>query len=219
MKTFNSIKGIAMLMLCLSISQLSLAQGVRFGLSAGYNLSKIQIDGMEDLDKKPGYQFGFFVSTPVAERFIVQPGMRYVQKGGKYRENDEYDIGNGTNIKYEYRTDVTLSYLEIPVEFKYFFTHRFNISAAPYISFLLNDKLMETSGECIGDACTAVENEIDDEEDDLQNTDLGIGIGLGYDITDHISFSANYQFGMNSLTEEDVDAFNRMMSFTVGYTF
>ena len=83
----------------------------------------------------------------------------------------------------------------------------------------MNDKIAAYSGACVGDACTAIEEDLDGEDIELQKMDFGVGVGLNHDISDHFSISTQYQFGLGNIFENEVDAYNNVLSFSITYTF
>ena len=219
MKTINSLKIMIGVIAMISTLQQANAQGIGFGIKGGYNNSNIQIDGEVDTDFKSGYHFGLFISKPITEKFIISPSVLYTSKGGNFKESDVYELESGTEISSEFRTNINLSYVEVPIELKYMLTQKFSLSAIPYISFLVNDKMEMYYGECVDGSCTAVKEELDEEFVEFNSTDYGVGFGMGYDINSHLILSAQYQLGLASLIKDDVDAFNRMFSISLGFKF
>ena len=106
-----SITAIMVLALITSIN----AQELSFGIRAGFDMQNIngkEFDG-DKLENTliPGFNAGINVEIPIAEDFVIQPGLLYSTKGAQLKEIDG-ELINGT-------VKLNLSYIEMPINFIY----------------------------------------------------------------------------------------------------
>ncbi len=209
-------KSILLMAMMIIGSSITLAQGI--GIEAGLNLSKWEGDAVESSDMRLGYRIGISYQASLGDKLILEPGILLSRKGTQEEYSESFDITEFTSMSYKDKFEVTLTYLEIPVLFKYFPDDKFNVSFGPSLSFLLNNNVEFTSIQCIDDSCTGTKEE--DEFDEIRNTDFGLIFGLGYRITEHLTLNANYHLVLYTL-DSDVEEviFNRLLSLSLGFRF
>lgn len=93
----------------------------------------------------------------------------------------------------------SVSYLRIPIMAKYFVADAFSIQAGPSIAFKV-----------------AADDTVDD---GIKSMDFGLGLGLGYDITENIFVDARYNLGLANISEGAGDTKNTGIQVGVGYRF
>ncbi len=184
MKKSLIVFGIALLG---SITMLS-AQS--FGLKGGLNMGTLSGDDADDeLSALVSFHVGAYASFDLGDKLKLQPEVVYSGEGAK---DDDFDY--------------KLTYINIPVMFKYYVAEGFNVHAGPQIGILTKAEITD------GDASVDI-------KDDFESTSIGAGFGLGYDL-DKINFSARYNLGLVSiLKNEDSDLKNNAIQISVGYTF
>lgn len=96
-----------------------------------------------------------------------------------------------------------LDYVAIPIMAKYFVTNGLSLEAGPQISFNTTSEV-EADGESV-------------ELDDVKTTDIGLGVGLGYEFM-KIFLQARYNMGLVDVVE-DADVRNSVFQISVGYKF
>lgn len=87
-----------------SVAMLNAQTGL--GLQAGVNFSNITGKNMDNFKMKTGFQVGANYNIPVADQFVVQPGLNYLQNG--------YKISTSGG-----KSTTTYSYLQLPVLFQF----------------------------------------------------------------------------------------------------
>lgn len=184
------------------------AQETRFGVKAGANLANFTGD-VEDAKSKVGFQVGGFAEIKLTDKFAIQPEVLFSTQGAKEEGSDVFS---------SYENKVNLSYLNVPVMFKYYVAEKFSLEAGPQIGFLLSakSKYKETvDGETYSDDV--------DVKDAFKSIDFGINFGAGYDFTENLSVGLRYNLGLSNIaeTEEGSDAKvkNSVFGLAVGYKF
>ncbi len=211
-------------LLFLSLPETKAQDGWNFGLSGGLNIAWISqptVTG-EPLDGTFGsrltYNVGLFAEYGFNERFFMQMGLNFDQRGFTYKESD----GNKS-------TDVTLKahYLEVPFLFGYTFIEKekFDLYGllGPSFAYLTGGRI---KGENV---VNGVEGEIDQKITDTYNsTAFGIKIGLGFEVPfadkqGATFFDVRYNFGLGDNINQNgyyedtsVKATSQVLSFVVG---
>ena len=188
------------LILILSISISSFSQN-KFGVFAGVSNSTIS-DGFLGkfyLGNEMTFHIGGLYEFKLTEKIDFRPKIVYSQQGD--REKNDYTFIDVRSVDYK------LSYLNIPLNFKFF--NKPYLIIGPQIGFLLStDKQSLNFGN--------VES----------NIDYGANLGFGYDFK-NIFVEFNIYQGMNTLIEtESVNGFatgfdgtNTVLQLSVGYYF
>ena len=192
------------------------AQEVKFGVKGSLSLSNFTGDTNGfDWKSKVGFNAGGFVEIKFSEKFALQPEVLYSLQGAKIKEEETY------NGDYYYYNDqkFNLSYINIPVMFKYYVIDKLNIEAGPQIGFLVSAKSKFETIEGF-DKYSGKE----DVKNSFKSVDFGLNFGAGYDFTENISAGVRYNLGMSNIakTEEGQDDFkvhNNAFSLSVAYKF
>ncbi|HTG56738.1 MAG TPA: porin family protein [Niabella sp.] len=177
------------------------AQAGRFGVNAGVNFSNITGKDAPDAYKlKTGFQAGVTYDIGIADDFVIQPGLSYVQNGAKY---------DGFDVKTE------LNYLQLPVTFQYqpeLGTGHLLLGVGPYV------------GMGIGKVKTVINNSSfsgDWDQANLRKFDAGGKLLAGYQLSNGLSLNLNANLGLVKLADVDNPPTTNNTSFgvTVGYKF
>ena len=114
MKTQSKIATLVTV-LVIGLSSMVSAQGISFGIRAGFDMQNINGKDMagDKLTNKliPAFNAGINVEIPIAPEFYVQPGLLFSTKGAKL---DKYEY-EGTLL--ESSVTRNLSYVELPINF------------------------------------------------------------------------------------------------------
>jgi opacity protein-like surface antigen len=190
------------------------AQDVKFGVKGGANISNWT--GKDTKGASAQYKFGFniggFAEIKISDQFAIQPEILYSTQGRKSVNGWYYLDGKYTQS--EVKCD--LSYINIPVMFKYYAESKFNLEAGPQIGFL-------TSAE----VSTRV-NEFNrtikqDAKGTFESVDFSLNFGLGYDFTDQMAVGFRYNLGLSNILKGDANAdakiHNTVFSLSMAYKF
>jgi len=203
MKTIFCLSGMILLI------NYSYAQKASFGVTAGATLSsyKVTIESVSlTSDSRVGFTAGVVASCPIGQSFSFRPGLNYTQKGGKL--SDDYG-----------KDEITLNYLEVPLDFVYN-THstkgKFFAGAGPSISLGLSGKEKFDGGSediKFGGGDDA----------DFTAFEAGVNILAGYQFSNGIFFAANYNAGLSNIAPDDPEFdskyHNRYFGLRLGFMF
>lgn len=185
------------------------AQKAEFGVKGGLNIASLIFVGEGAPVTTPlvGINAGGFVEVKISEKFSIQPELLYTTQGSNFDlavdfEGDQYDTDNSFK----------LSYINIPVMFKYYVDKKFSLEGGPQIGFLTSSKL---EVKVLGQSVTQ------DAKDYFESVDFGLNIGAGYDFTKKLSASIRYNIGLINIGSDefatgDDKVSNRVLSISLG---
>ncbi|HEY4618626.1 MAG TPA: porin family protein [Flavobacterium sp.] len=189
------------------------AQDVKFGLKGGLNLSTWTGDTEgADLKSRVGFNAGGFALIKLSEKVSLQPEVVYSTQGTKI-DNFTANVG-GT----DYTGDINfnLSYINVPVMFKYYVAEKFNLGAGPQVGFL-------TSAESVTKLNGYSQTDTQDVKDSFETVDFGLNFGAGYDFDAHFSADIRYNAGLSNIAKtepgDDTKMHNSVLSLSLGYKF
>jgi len=177
------------------------AQAGRFGINAGVNFANINGKDAEGTKLKTGFQAGVTYDIGLADEFVLQPGVSYVQNGTKIKDDEA-----------EGRRD--LNYIQVPVTFQYqpvVGTGNLLLGVGPYVGFGVG-KVKGIVSEGGKDSHTW-------DEMKFNKVDAGGKLLVGYQLGMGLSFNLNANLGMTKLPKDDNKAHTTSFGVTVGYKF
>jgi hypothetical protein len=206
------------------------AQNVRWGIEGGVDLNYLRLlPGGETSNNKTG-GFGGVLADIGGGHFTLQPGLRYIYKGGEF--NNTYQ---DAFWRVETTSKLGLHYIEMPINVVWHSggsANGFMIGAGGFVSYLAggNDRFRITTQSMLEGAppATVVEGHEDVNIDDVSKGgtsrwDAGIGTFIGYQFAGGVFLKAGAEWGMvdlrrNMLTGEYY-ARNTNVLFSLGYMF
>ncbi len=197
----------------------SFAQESGFGAKLGLNLANITGD-VEDNSMRISINLGGYYTYMISDKFGVQAELVYSGQGYKQKETtttETFDPGFGLPLQTITVTNpevvLALNYINIPIMAKYYFTESFSVLAGPQIGILLSANA-KFDDDNIDDV---------DVKEDLNTTDIALGIGLEYALESGLNFSARYNIGMTTLEKDLADGQdgikNAVIQIGVGFMF
>jgi len=163
-----------------------------FGIKAGMNVSSLSTEeGLSDQGSKIGFYGGLFMNAPLSEQFSIQPELIYSQYG------DKYDYVNPLNDQ-RYSYSRNLDYIALPVMFQYNATPSFYLEAGPEFGLLVSAK-NKAKNESQNDVIDTSGNY----KDNLNNFNVGVGLGAGYYFTPNIGITARYTAGLTDINKSE----------------
>lgn len=181
------------------------AQAGRFGVFAGSNFASIKGKDATKTKLKTGFQAGVTYDIGLADEFVLQPGVSYVQNGTKIKDDEA-----------EGRWD--LNYIQVPVTFQYqpaVGTGNLLLGVGPYVGFGVGKIKIKEYVE--GDNNKASK---DWKDMDLKKFDAGGKLLVGYQLGMGLSFNLNANLGLANLSDnKDKKFHNTSFGVTVGYKF
>ncbi|WP_322550298.1 porin family protein [Flavobacterium psychraquaticum] len=182
---------------------------IKFGAKGGINFANLAGDDADGAKMFVGFNAGFFIEIPVADKLVFQPEILYSAQGSK-SEGPLFVDGSVYNVEATFK----FNYINIPLLFKYEIADKFSLEAGPYVGFLTSAKLKAN--------IQGVGSETIDAKDMLKSTDFGIAIGMNYEFTDVIFANARYQSGLTEIGDAEGnnnDIKNSVFQIGLGFRF
>lgn len=172
------------------------------------DLSEVEILNLRSASPKvlPSFFVGGYVNFAISDRFQVEPGLYLASRG--------YQITNTVATFIQVEVTNRAYYLELPVYARVFLTDDLNVFAGPQLSLLLSNNF-NTDLSLAGIVGTDFDSDADET---LNNFDLGLALGVGYQLPVGFNIQAGYDIGLIPFSE-DVKAYNGVWKLGVGYSF
>ncbi|MBR5639507.1 MAG: PorT family protein [Muribaculaceae bacterium] len=157
------------------------------------------------------YQGGVFFEYRIADRFAVAPEIVFAAQGNKWSDNyDIYDMETGYVIgEAKYSQTEHVNYINVPVMLKYYVAPSLSIDLGPQV------------GYCIYSKCSVDDDGVKytyDQKDDTKKVDVGIGLGLTYNIAKDVFVQGRYTMGLTKVFKGG-EAKNGNAQIAIGYRF
>lgn len=225
----NLLKTILVTLLVVSSITIKAQQ---FGITAGLNLSNMNIENNEELYSSSylniaGIHLGINVEIPFNDKFSFEPGIIYSQKGAKKSETTTFDY----QYYYTYSGNAKLHYIDIPMPLKANFEvsndTKIFLKFGPYLGYGLSGVVNEYYeenyyGETYSESTTEDVNWGNDPEtDDLKRIDMGLLMGTGIQYQQFV-LGINYNLGLINISAYQYNGNkidNRVLQFSLGYKF
>lgn len=197
---------------------------VSFGVRGGATQASIDGEAMQSFQdlvtatggavstqNKTGFYGGGFVNIPVSDKFSIEPGLNFSQKG--YELRGKLGI-KGTNL-IGGRSRLNLNYVELPLLAKANL-NGLQLFAGPQVAYLANANLHTTAG-AFG---FNVVNDRRDVKDQFNELDVSLTGGVGYEFTNGFRVQAAYDHGLSRINSgQNIEAYNRAVKVGVGFRF
>jgi len=174
-KTKNMKAVLFILLLAVGVS--ARAQHFSAGLKAGANISNFTGGDFSDVKKKAlvGFYGGGFLNFWIGQNFSIQPEALVSTQGAKIEDDGNYK----------------LTYINVPVMFKYKSTSGFYVEAGPQVGFKISESIPDQTIK-----------------DFAKNLDLSIGAGLGFQSASGFGVGARYLAGLSKVGDFDASIGN-----------
>ena len=174
-------------------------------------------NGNEEVDARTGIKVGASATIPMQERFSLQLGGNYVQKGGRGPLEGD-DLSLSQNLDY-----IELSGLGVFNLMPSESAASVYMLAGPAVAFNVKCEV-EVMGEFVGEeGAITLTSKTDCEDSTINTVDFGItgGIGTEMAMSERMTFSVEllYTLGILSIAEDVGDVKNRAIALQVGVGF
>ncbi|PIE77960.1 MAG: hypothetical protein CSA15_10300 [Candidatus Delongbacteria bacterium] len=184
----------------ISISINSQSSKIKFGLKSGINLSKYtpeQYAGnlkLANYQRKVGFYIGGFTNIKVSEKIKIQPELLFFTQGTKQvfenitlMDSDGIYLGAG-----DIEEKISESVISLPVVLQYFIINKFNLEGGIQLGYIINrkEKIIKNPFNHSLDSINK-NNQIN-----YDKFDLGINIGLGYNLIENLRVNIRYFLGL-----------------------
>ena len=158
------------------------------------------------------YQGGVFFEYRISDKFAIAPEIVFAAQGNKWSENyDIYDKETGDVIG-EAKITMTdhVNYINVPVMLKYYVVPSLSIDLGPQVGYCIYSKYtIDDDG---------VKN-TGDEMNETKKVDVGVGLGLTYNIAKDVFVQGRYTMGMTKIFKIGDDVKHGNAQIAIGYRF
>ena len=171
------------LLIALTIFGLTQANAQNFGFKGGYNYSSFNGDVAKDNTLKglSGFYVGALLELPLGDVLSLQPEVIYSRQGAAWEQK---------NILGEFKKDLKLDYLNIPVMAKVNLGPLF-LQGGVQFGFLVDKpEVSYTAGN------RRISQTVD--KDAYASFDFGVGAGLGVNLNQHFFVEARYTHSLTN---------------------
>ena len=173
MRTRNLIYVLAVCAMILSFTNAKAGGGEnKFGITAGLNMANVAGDNASDNSMKMGLNAGAVVDLGLSDNFSINASVLYSQMGDQSKASSSNKLN--------------LNYITIPILAKYRLSSGLNFFAGPYLGFLMSADYKSSAGSV-------------DVKDQVQSTDFGLHVGVGFQLEGGLGFNARYGLGLSNL--------------------
>ena len=173
----------------------------KFGAKIGANYSGFNVNGSSSYTNAFGYHLGIISEYELSNSFSLQPEMIFIQKTGG--RGTPSDLPGGTITS-------DLTYIDIPLNGKYYITNGFAVEFGPQLDILVNEKTEVDFYDS-----NQTDNSIDIETNGIQ---FSMNLGLSYKIIDKYLIQFRYSHGLSDVYK-DLEAKNSVFAISIGYFF
>ena len=176
------------LLIALTIFGLTQANAQNFGFKGGYNYSSFNGDVAKDNTLKglSGFYVGALLELPLGDVISLQPEVIYSRQGAAWEQK---------NILGEFKKDLKLDYLNIPVMAKVNLGPLFLQGGVQFGFLVGKPEVSYTRG------AQRVTEKVD--KDAYASFDFGVGAGLGVNLSQHFFVEARYTHSLTNALDPD----------------
>lgn len=170
-------------------------------------------DGAITTHSRTGVFGGAYVTIPVSDKFSIEPGLYYSQKG--YELRGELSLSGAEFLSANASARLNTSYIDLPVLAKANLSG-FQVFAGPQVSYLADAKLRTTAG-ALG---FNVLDKTMDAKNQFNQWDVALTGGIGYQFANGFNVSAAYDHGLSKVDNgQNLDTYNRTFKVGLGINF
>jgi len=205
------------------------AQDLHFGVRLGGAITSFSISNEEDGALEPNGKFGFhiggFAEYAINDQFAFAPELNIATAGATF-EKSTRDTNYGYVTTSNIKVDDKLMYINIPILAKYYVNENLSFHFGPQLGFLMSakydmeyhSKIVDNNGHVVSQGSDSESNK--DAKDDVNSTDFGLSLGVGYKLENGMFFDARYYLGLSNIAKDDnTVSKNNAIQIGFGYFF
>ncbi len=206
----------------------------RYGVKAGFNMtdlnSKIQLEGVDNIEVTPnsGFDFGFYMEIPLNDKIYLNPELLYSQKTVSFTYPYIFDYPINRRDEYATSNIIKQGLLQLNPILSYKVNYKLSINLGPSLSFLLSNDYSYSEELQTEDSPLLVD--LEDGVFNEESFDVGFDLGMSYYLTDDLFFSPKIYIGLLKSgdilkpinLENDDPSYtlsNRVYTMSIGYLF
>lgn len=191
----NRVRYLLFPIFCLVLSLATVAQDTRFGLQAGFNYSSVVGDLTEGLKFRFSGHGGIVLESRFNRKFAFQTALLYSSQGFQFSSDLQALEQNGVTFdENDFRTNVQLNYLTVPVLGGFALSDRVDLLFGPQFGFLLNQvskiKNLDQRDDTIPENRMSTSGNF--------QLDYGLVAGLGLNLTDTLTITPRFYIGLRN---------------------
>lgn len=192
-----------------------------FGIKLGPSLSGFSSHGTTPREITSSRIAGIFARIKTTDRLYFQPELIHTIVGGKNEIGESEYIDKEGRYTNKMRRKIKLEYIAMPLMLKYEVAKGLMVEAGPQIGLNVGAKYKE--GELGFFGLGYVDEYSENISRYIKPIDVGINLGIGYELKSKFSFDLRLNLGLTNILEEpykDIEKIkNNTVSFTLGYHF
>lgn len=170
-------------------------QETSFGVKAGLNYSSIVGDLTEGIKFRFSGHAGVFIESEFSDKFSLQTEVLYSSQGFQFSSDLQAIENNAATFdENDFRTNVQLNYLTVPILGKFALNDRLDVEFGPQFGFLLNQvskiKNLDQRDETIPDNRTTTPGNF--------QLDYGAVAGLALNINEVLTIEPRFYIGLRN---------------------
>lgn len=150
---------------------------IKVGLKAGFDFGNVKFPAPSDTKTRVAFYGGLKTEIAAGKKFIVQPEILYSQKGFAFSP-----LGNSKG------GHVNINYISVPLLAGYRPADKLTVLAGPEFNYLINAK-------------SHIEEVSSDLSTIYKKFDVGIDLGVAYQLLKSIGIEIRYCYGLSYLAE------------------
>ena len=178
------LKNFATIVAAFFISTTVFSQELDLGIKLGSNFASIS-GAQQGSSSRTGIQAGLFAGIKFNDKVGISLDVLYSQQGA------DFDV-----------SDFELTYVNLPLVFKYYLVGGLHLQAGPQFGILVDDNVKELYTEVV----------------EAQSSDVSGIIGVGYDLPFGLRVDGRYNFGLTDVLK-DLSGKNSVVTLAVGFSF
>lgn len=195
------------------------AQETRLGIKAGPNYSSIVGDLTDGIKFRFSGHAGVFLDIYFSDKFSFRPELLYSSQGFQF-SSDLFSIDNNdpTVDGNDFRTNVQLNYVTVPLLAKFGLNERYSVQFGPQFGFLLNQvtkiKNLDERNGASSKSRSSISGNF--------QLDYGVAVGLDIQLKDRFSVSPRFYLGLRDRlngAEGNLKNYNASIQLSLNYLF
>lgn len=197
-----------------------ISQEARFGAKAGLNYSSVVGDLTDGVKFRFSGHAGIFLDIYFSDKFSFQPELLYSSQGFQFSSDLSEIDGNPTPGGNDFRTNVQLNFLTVPILGKFRLGENYSLEFGPQVGFLLN-QVTKIKNLDEADSSNSNSNSKNSISGKFQ-LDYGAAVGLSIKVSDQFSISPRMYLGLRNRlndAEGNIQNYHASLQLSVNYLF
>lgn len=227
------MKKVLLLCAVLSVNYI-FSQEIKYGIKGGTNFSNLlknknvsnSFFNRNTRNTRTDFHVGAFMEIPIGDQWSIQPELLYSRQGANFTDEMCFSEANGECTISQIKGVESISYISMPILFKYKLFKKFNLEFGPHVDYAVSANVKENY--YIDGKETKKWKHLDLEKlgdhsfmGAIREFDLGLSLGASYDINEHFFIQGRYKSGFAGVIDLAFPLIlrNSVFQFSLGYKF